>query len=141
MKLQKNFRINVTIRVVAIVALSLLLAWVLLNTDWFFTPFVVSVFLLLTMLSLIFYVERTNKNLSQFLLTIKQGGFTNLFKDSNHGGTHGHLNEVFNEVLLQFQKITLEKESHYQYLQTLNENLGISLLSFDEEGKIELMNP
>jgi len=91
--------------------------------------------------NLIFYVERTNKNLSQFLLSIKQGGFTNLFKDRAHGGTHGDLNEVFNDVLLQFQKVTLEKESHYQYLQTLNENLGVSLISFNREGIIELMNP
>lgn len=121
--------------------LSLLLAWVLVSTNWFFTPLVVGVVLILVVINLIFYVERTNKNLSQFLLSIKQGGFTNLFKDSAHGGTHGGLNEVFNEVMIQFQKVTLEKESHYQYLQTLTENLGVSLLSFDDDGHIELMNP
>jgi len=121
--------------------LALLLAWVLVSTNWFFTPLVVGVVLILVVINLIFYVERTNKNLSQFLLSIKQGGFTNLFKDSAHGGTHGGLNEVFNEVMIQFQKVTLEKESHYQYLQTLTENLGVSLLSFDDDGHIELMNP
>ncbi|MEP2773554.1 MAG: ATP-binding protein [Fulvivirga sp.] len=141
MKLQKNFRLNILIRILMISGLSLLLAWVLVSTNWFFTPLVVGVVLILVVINLIFYVERTNKNLSQFLLSIKQGGFTNLFKDSAHGGTHGGLNEVFNEVMIQFQKVTLEKESHYQYLQTLTENLGVSLLSFDDDGHIELMNP
>lgn len=141
MKLQKNFRLNILFRILMLTGLALLLAWVLVNTNWFFTPLVVGVVLILVVINLIMYVERTNKNLSQFLLSIKQGGFTNLFKDSAHGGTHGGLNEVFNEVMIQFQKVTLEKESHYQYLQTLNENLGVSLISYDQRGSIELMNP
>ncbi len=141
MKLLKNFRLNITFRILLIVVFAVLLAWVLVNTSWFFTPLVIGVVFILVVVNLIFYVERTNKNLSQFLLSIKQGGFTTLFKDSAHGGTHGGLNEVFNEVMVQFQQITLEKESHYQYLKTLTENLGVSLLSFDDDGHIELMNP
>lgn len=141
MKLLKNFRLNIIVRVFLIVAVVLALAWVVTNSSWFFTPLVLFIVLLLLIGNLIYYVERTNRNLSQFLLSIKQGGFTNLFKDRTHGGTHAELNEVFNEVLLQFQKVTLEKESHYQYLQTLNENLGVSLISYDQDGKVELMNP
>lgn len=141
MKLLKNFRLNVIVRIFLIVANVVALAWVITNTAWFFTPLVLFIVLLLLIANLIYYVERTNRNLSQFLLSVKQGGFTNLFKDRSHGGTHAELNEVFNEILLQFQKITLERESHYQYLQTLNENLGVSLISYDAQGNVELMNP
>ncbi|MDX1628227.1 MAG: ATP-binding protein [Fulvivirga sp.] len=141
MSLLNNFKFNVVVRILLIVICALGLSWIILSTSWFFTPLVISVVLILLVISLIYYVDRTNQNLTQFLLSIKQGGFTTLFKNNDSGGSHGKLNAVFNEVLQEFQKVSIEKESHYQYLQTMNENLGIALLSFDEEGKIELMNP
>ncbi|HNP20184.1 MAG TPA: ATP-binding protein [Fulvivirga sp.] len=137
----KNFRVNVIFRILLISALLLLLTWVLSNKPWFFTPLVIGIVLTILIFNLIAYVERTNRNIVQFLASIKQGGFTNLFKGKSSGGTHAALNEAFNEVMLQFQQLAQEKESHYQYLQTLNENIGVSLISYNSEGKIELMNP
>lgn len=137
----KNFRWNILIRVVAIVALSLTLAWVLVQTNWFFTPLVISTLILVITGNLIYYTERTNKDLTQFLLSIKQGGFTSSFKNQKRGGSQKRLSKAFNEVIYEFQKISIEKESQYHYLQTLNENIGVSIISFDDVGKVELMNP
>jgi len=137
----KNFRVNIVIRTVLIALCALAFAWVLINTSWLFTPLVLGMIFVGLLINLINYVEQTNRNLTQFLATIKQGGFTNLFKHRKGKGSQAVLNEVYNEVLRQFQKITIEKESHYQYLQTLNENLGVSLLSFNKQGVIQLMNP
>ena len=66
----KNFRWNILIRVIAIVVLSVTLAWVLVETNWFFTPLVVSITILTIAGNLIYYTERTNKDLTQFLLSI-----------------------------------------------------------------------
>jgi len=35
----------------------------------------------------------------------------------------------------------MEKESHYQYLQALNENIGVAILSYLEDGTLQLVNP
>ncbi|MEM9857253.1 MAG: ATP-binding protein [Bacteroidota bacterium] len=137
----KNFRWNILIRVIAIVVLSVTLAWVLVETNWFFTPLVVSITILTIAGNLIYYTERTNKDLTQFLLSIKQGGFTSSFKNQKRGGSQKGLSRAFNDVIREFQKISIEKETQYLYLQTLNENIGVSIVSFDESGNIELMNP
>jgi signal transduction histidine kinase len=40
----------------------------------------------------------------------------------------------------EFRKLNLEKESHYQYLQALNENIGVAIISFRENGEIQFIN-
>ncbi|MGK7389332.1 MAG: sensor histidine kinase [Candidatus Cyclobacteriaceae bacterium M2_1C_046] len=135
----KNFRINIILRVLIIGLLALLLAFIITTTEWLFTPLFILLLLIGFVVNLIFYVEKINNELSQFLYNIKQGGFTSLIK-GNKGGKK-KLTHVFNEVIHEFKKVSIEKESHYQYLKTLNENIGISIISFKEHGEISLMNP
>jgi len=136
----KNFRLNVLVRVIFLFGLSLTLAGVLTQTGWFFTPLVIGILILLITINLITYIEKTNKDLTNFLLSIKQGGFTSIFTSGQRGSMYGELSEAFNEVIAEFQKINIEKESHYQYLQTVNENIGVALISFLEDGNIEMIN-
>ncbi len=131
-----SLRVNVILRVVLILIISLALAWVLINRDWFFTPLVLIILLGLTTINLIFYVERVSRNLAQFLLNVKQGGYTHSFKNKD-----SKLHNIFNDVIQEFQRVTLEKEAHYLYLQALNEKLGVALISFDQAGLVDLMNP
>ncbi|QSE97992.1 sensor histidine kinase [Fulvivirga lutea] len=134
----KNYRFNIIVRVLFLLLFSILLAWVLVNKEWFFTPLVLSILIVSIVISLIYYVEKTSRNLSLFLLNIKQGGFSNTFKNRNDA-THS-LYKVFDDVIDEFHKVTIEKESHYQYLQTLNENIGVGLISYDNHGKVDLYN-
>lgn len=135
----KDFKLNIALRVVIILLLSFGLAWVFANKDWFFTPLVLGISLVVTVWSLIHYVEKTSRDLSLFLLNIKQGGYRSSFKNKND--SNQSLYKVFDDVIEEFHRVTLEKESHFLYLQTLNENIGVGLISFDESGKIDLMNP
>ena len=136
----KNFRLNVLVRVILLCGLSLVFAAVLTQTGWFFTPLVIGILILLITINLITYLEKTNKDLTNFLLSIKQGGFTSIFTSGHRGSKYGELSEAFNEVIAEFQKLNIEKESHYQYLQTVNENIGVALISFSEDGNIEMIN-
>lgn len=137
----KNFRLNILLRVLLMMALTIALAFVLVSTEWFFTPLVLGLLLLMTVISLIHYAEKTNSELTHFLLSIKQSGFTNIFKGTEKGANQAALSHAFNEVIEEFQKISIEKESQYLYLRALNENIGVSIISFTPDGKIELMNP
>ncbi|UII33775.1 ATP-binding protein [Fulvivirga ulvae] len=137
----KNFRLNIIIRVLLIMVLSLMLAFVLIKTEWLFTPIVIGILLISVATSLTWYVEKTNSDLTQFLLSIKQGSFTNIFKGTGKGSNQAQLSQAFNAVIEEFQKISIEKESQYQYLRTLNENIGISIISYTGDGEIELINP
>ncbi|MEQ9164662.1 MAG: ATP-binding protein [Fulvivirga sp.] len=134
-----SFKFHVIFRCLLILLASLVLSWVLLNRDWFFTPLVLIIIMSGLVANLIYYVEKTSRNLAQFLLNVKQGGFTHSFKNDQEG--QNKLNKVFNDVIEEFHRVSMERESHYLYLQTLNENLGVALISYDQEGKIDLLNP
>ncbi len=135
-----NFSLNIVLRVIVICVLAILLGIVLSTKNWFFTPLVISISIVLITINLIFYLQKTNNDLANFLLAIKQGGFTSQFSHGKRGGAYNKLSEAFNQVISEFQKVSLEKESHYQYLQTINENIGVALISFTEDGKIEMVN-
>ncbi len=137
----KGFRWNIILRVLLIAALTLLLSYVLTNRNWFFTPLVIILILIVATWSLIHYIEKTNKDLTHFILSIKQRGFTTTFPPGKRGKTFTKLSEAFNDVIEEFRKINLQRETHYQYLQAMTENIQVGILSFDRDGKIELANP
>ncbi|MFZ1808479.1 MAG: ATP-binding protein [Cyclobacteriaceae bacterium] len=132
---------NITLRVVVTTALALLLSYVLTNRDWFFTPLVIVLLLLISIWSLIYYIEKTNKDLTYFILSIKQSGFTTSFPPGKRGKTFRKLSEAFNDVIEEFRKVNLQRETHYQYLQMLTENIQAGIISFDASGRVELANP
>jgi nitrogen fixation/metabolism regulation signal transduction histidine kinase len=139
--IRKNFRINIFLRVVLIVGLSLLLAFVLMEKPSFFVPLVIGVALIATVASLVRYIEKSNKDLTHLLLSIRSGAFTESYTAGARGKPDEALSEAMNEVIGEFARLNAEKEMHYQYLQTLNENINIAILSFNTDGKLRMMNP
>lgn len=128
-------------RVLVITTLSLMLSYVLTNKDWFFTPLVLIILLVISIWSLVYYIEKTNKDLTHFILSIKQSGFTTSFPAGKKGKVFRRLHEAFNDVIEEFRKVNLQRETHYQYLQTLTDNIQAGIISFSADGKIELANP
>ncbi len=120
---------------------SVLLAYVLAYREWFFTPLVLVICLAVSIWSLIYYIEKTNKDLTHFILSIKQGGFTTSFTPGRKGETFRKLSEAYNDVIEEFKNVNLQRETHYQYLQTLTENIQVGIISFDMNGIIQLINP
>lgn len=137
----KEFRFNIVLRVLLISALAFLLAYVLTNREWFFTPLVLVIAILISIWSLIHYIEKTNKDITHFILSIKQAGFTTSFSSGRKGKTFRKLSLAFNDVIEEFGKINLQRETHYQYLQTLTENIQVGIISFEDSGEIALINP
>lgn len=87
------------------------------------------------------YVLETNRKLTRFLEAVKYSDFTAGFnKDSRLGSSFGDLNRMFNEVFDAFRQARAEKEENWQYLKTVVQHVNVGLLSYDESGKIELLN-
>ncbi len=110
------------------------------QTEWLITNVVMGLVLLGLIVELIYYVERTNRDLKNFLLAIKYRDFANTFTLTNLSPSHNELKEAFNIITNEFQNLRAEKESNHQYLQNVVEHVGIALICFDNDGKIQLMN-
>ncbi|RAJ03880.1 histidine kinase/DNA gyrase B/HSP90-like ATPase [Chitinophaga skermanii] len=92
--------------------------------------------------SLYYFINRTNRKLTLFLEAIRYEDFSIRFSaDNNLGKSFSALNMQFNEVLEAFRQTRAEREANLKYIDTIIQHVSVGVLSFDVEGKIELINP
>jgi two-component system, NtrC family, nitrogen regulation sensor histidine kinase NtrY len=137
----KNFRVSIFIRVLLIVALALLLGFVTVQQPMFFAPVAIAMALLVTVIGLVRYIEKSNKDLTHFLLSIRQGAFTESYTSGSRGKPYEELSDALNAMVHEFATLNIQKELHYQYLQALNEHIDVAILSFDTDGNLLMLNP
>lgn len=87
------------------------------------------------------FISQTNRKLTRFLESVKYSDFISGFTaDNKLGKSFKDLNIAFNEVLEAFRKARSEKEEHWQYLNSVVQQVRTGILSFDSEGTIQLIN-
>ena len=136
----KRFRINLTLRVILIGALFFLFFFLLFQTRLFAALFITGSFILYQIYSLIYYVNKTNRDLTRFFQSIKFQDFSQTFKDEGQGSSFADLRATYTEIINAFRKTRAEKEEHYRYLQTVVQHVGIGLIVFQTDGNVELIN-
>ncbi|MGV3539714.1 MAG: sensor histidine kinase [Rufibacter sp.] len=136
----RHFTIRIVVRV-ALLGLTLLAAvYVGFQFQWYISLFCLSMLALGQVLELIEYVQRTNRDLIRFLMAIRHSDFTQRFAVEGAPPQYRELHQMFNDITGAFARIKAEKEVHHQYLQGVVEHLKIGLITFDEEGHVQLMN-
>ena len=136
----KQFRFNVIIRVLVLTATSLVL-FLSLNSAFTFTPILIVALMVYQVWSLIRYVDRTNRELASFLESIRYSEFTRSFHIKEAGSSFEELSQAFNDVMDDFQQIRSEREEHFHYLQNIVQNIDISILAYQRDGRVEMINP
>ncbi|MFQ5677513.1 MAG: ATP-binding protein, partial [bacterium] len=138
----KRFRFVVLVRVLLLSGTLHLFFYLLLSTETrlYATIFIVGLIIIYQIYALIFYVEKTNRDLNRFLLTIKHEDFSQTFLGGGLGRSFDELKKVFNEIIQKFHQARAEKEEHFRYLQTIVQHVGIGLIAFSNDGKVELFN-
>lgn len=136
----RNFRLQCTLRVLVLAATILLFIYLLLENILIPLVIVLAVFIPYESFSLIRYVERTNRDLARFMDAVHHEDYSQTFTGTGLGASFRDLKDSFNDVLAKFQRTRAETEEHFRYLQTVVQHVGIGLLSFQEDGEIELIN-
>ncbi len=136
----KSFRLNVTVRCLVLACFLLLLFYLLTRTELYATSALVLVVAAYQIYALIHFVEKTNRELTRFLLAIRYGDFTQSFSSRGRGRSFDELNTAFSEVVDHLQKIREEKEEQSLYLQTVIQHVGVGLIAFTPEGSVTLIN-
>ncbi|MFC2117834.1 PAS domain-containing sensor histidine kinase [Bacteroidota bacterium] len=104
------------------------------------TPILCFIAIAYQIYSLFRHVEKGNRDLKSFLESIRFSDFSRTFQLEGLGSSFDNLKRQFNDVIMDFQKIRTEKEEHYHYLQNVIQHVGISILAYQKNGKIELIN-
>lgn len=137
----KRFRALVIVRTLFLAASLALFFFLMFRTSLYAALFIVGILILYQVVSLVRYVEVTNRDLTRFFESIKYGDFTQSFKDDDKlGRSFSALRHTFNEVANAFRETRAEKEEHYRYLQTVVQHVGIGLIAFQPDGDVELIN-
>lgn len=136
----KNFRINSLIRLALLAASFVLLFYLIFESTLYATIFIVLLAIIFQFVAFIHYIEKTNRDIARFLLSIRHSDFSQSFTGSERGGSYDELQLAFTEVIKQFHKARLEKEEHFRYLQTVIQHIAVGLLAFQPDGRVELIN-
>lgn len=136
-----RFEWTLLVRVLLLATSILLCLYFLFYTEKYVSGGIIFLLVTYQIYELYQYVLEANRKLTRFLEAVKYSDFTAGFhKDSKLGASFGDLNRMFNEVFEAFRKARAEKEENWQYLKTVVQHVNVGLLSYDESGKIELLN-
>lgn len=136
----KNFRVQVVLRVLALVITSWLFLYLNFAPRFIGTLIFLGLIILLQVIFLIQYLEKVNQQLDKFLDSIHYDDFTETYSPKGEGEIFDKLYLKFNQVLQKFREIRAEKEADAHYYRTVVHHVGTGIISFRQNGEIHLLN-
>jgi nitrogen fixation/metabolism regulation signal transduction histidine kinase len=136
-----DFRTRVILRVVFLGTSMALFMYMIARPNMLFAGILTGFIIIFQLVELFRFVSQTNRKLTRFLESVKYSDFISGFtSDHKLGKSFKDLNIAFNEVLEAFRKARSEKEEQGQYLNTVVQQVRTGILSYDEEGNVQLIN-
>jgi len=110
------------------------------NPNYLFSIIISSGFLIFQIIWLIRFLNKTNRNLANFLASIlyKDGTF-HLTEPINKKSTD-ELSVIINSISKDLKNTRIENEKQYAYLKQVVNHIEAALIVFDSNGNIELLN-
>jgi nitrogen fixation/metabolism regulation signal transduction histidine kinase len=135
-----RYSIVVVIRVILISLNCLALVWLYEHTNRPATTLFAFVLLVFQASSLIYYHNRVNRDLANFLIFLQENDTSLAFSkqkiERSFQGLIYHLDRI-NQKL---QAARIDREQQFHYLQTLIKQIDTGILAYDQNGKVELFN-
>lgn len=135
-----DYKVGLLGRIAFLAATLFLLAYTIFN-EW--GVFMISLFLILVVIQIIFflkYSESSFKKVRVFLDNIKQDKYSQLYPVKFDGTETDDLHIEFNAILAKLKEDQAEKEAQYQYFRSVFKHLSIGLITFGENGNIQIIN-
>ncbi|PQA60380.1 MULTISPECIES: sensor histidine kinase [Siphonobacter] len=135
----RNFTFQIYFRVVIIVLVSMLLAYLWFNTRLIVTKGVLVLLLGYLSFDLVSYLKKANRRVMDLFEAIRYADFTRNYTTRYLGGSPEY-DFLVQEVIDSYRKNRSEKEELVRYLETIVQHLSVGLLVFGKDGHIETVN-
>ncbi len=135
-----DYKVGLLGRVVLLSLTLFILSYSIID-EW--GVFITSLFIILVIAQLIFlinYAESSFKKVRQFLDNIKQNNYATVYPVKFDGSETDDLHIEFNAILAKLKEDQAEKEANYQYFRSVFQHLSIGLITFEEDGQIQILN-
>jgi len=135
-----SYYANVVTRLVFLLASFIGLAYLLVNTSRFFSIFFLTGLSVIQIVSLIYFLNKTNRNLARFLLLLTEEDTSVIAWKDRVEKTFQGLHHSFKHVNEEIIRNRLEKEKGTILLQNVIDHIRAGIFVVDEEGVIQLSN-
>jgi two-component system, NtrC family, nitrogen regulation sensor histidine kinase NtrY len=135
-----NYRLQVVLRLTLLALSIFLLSRIGLAPEYRATLVGVAFLILLQVVLLVRFHERTNKQFLRFLHSIKHDDFSELIPVRSGSRLQRELAVGLNEVMAKFRDVRAEKEAHLHYFEAIVQHVGTGLITYRADGTILLMN-
>jgi two-component system, NtrC family, nitrogen regulation sensor histidine kinase NtrY len=134
-----RYELTVALRVIFLVGCSTTLAFSIVKNQWVWAVFL-CLMLVGIIAELINFLNKTNRELSQFLLAVQYRDFSQQFSERHAPVSVRQARRTFNVISHMFKQLASEKEEQFQYLQKILELVDTGILSYSENGDVGWMN-
>ena len=136
----KNLRFSIVARVILLVATITALAYVIFESPNDVNTFFLGALVVVQVIFMIRLVDKTNREIANFLSSIKYDDFTTTYPSKGRGKSMNILYNEFNNVIKKFREIRADKEANYHYFRTIVQHVGIGLITFNKLGEVQIIN-
>ena len=136
----KRFYTGIVIQVILLALTPLLFLYVYSKEYMVVTTYTLVVVWLGQIYYLIYFINKTNRDLSRFFDAFQYKDATLVFNEHKKDRAFNNLYQSFNHIINAFGKVKIEKEKDFVFFQNTVELVGIGLLAFDQNGKVKLCN-
>ena len=133
--------LRILIRLVLIFLAMLALALLIGKQARMFSVLGVSLILIAFIVELLGTIARTNSIVESLLDSIRYGDYNKTIQDKAAGLGFEGLADSAQEIVRAIASARIEKETQYQYLQTILEHIHTGVLTINEAHEPELINP
>jgi two-component system nitrogen regulation sensor histidine kinase NtrY len=135
-----RYSIVVTIRIILITLNCFALIWLITQTNRPATTLFAFILLVFQMSSLIYYHNRINRDLANFLIFLQENDTTLAFSRQRIEKSFKDLTYHLNKINQKLQDARMDRERQFQYLQAVIKQIDTAIIAYDQEGKVELFN-
>ena len=128
-----RYVLNIIIRSVLLAANALLLAFFALKPEWIFTSLFLGCLFILQIVLFIRYASKVNRDLSNFLIHLKEKNTSLNLSSKKIDHLFGGLTNELSKIKKEFTKLESEKLRKENLLHILLERIGTGILAIEED--------
>jgi len=137
----KQQMIRISVRLGLIFAAMLALSLMVGQEARLFSVIAVALILVVLILELFYKINRNNRILASLLESIRSEDYNRKILEHAKGLGYDDLANSAQSIISAIAAAKIEKETQYQYLRTLLKLIHTAVLTLDESGEPELINP
>lgn len=136
----KRFRVQLILRIAGLAATAGGLAWLVATTRLYEAWLLAAALLVWQSVALVRQATGAVRDLTRLLEAVRASDFSQTFPTEGRGPLIQHFGQAFDEVAEEFRRLRAEKQEQVRYLQNVVRHVGVALIAFRADGRVELIN-